>query len=157
MPAIASLLHVLGAVGWLGGLAYQLLILMPLATDAVSRLPQPVLIRAMRRFRWVALGGMVMMTVSGLQLIAQYGGMKNLTPILHAKVGLGMVLVLLGLITQLICVPKLTGGLSTPPAPSDEQALLRLRRWYQAIQWLSGITLGLTLVIFYLLARARGL
>lgn len=92
MPALMKFLHVLAAMGWLGGISFMLFALRPAAAETLQPAQRlPLITQTMQRFfalTWVCIA---ILLLSGLSMLLAVG-MKNAPAGWHAMLGIGLVM-----------------------------------------------------------------
>jgi uncharacterized membrane protein len=144
MALAAIWLHVLGVVVWIGGLAWQAHVLMPLARAGDAR----VFAAAARRARPATWSAVAVVILTGFYNVTHLG---SLARVMESGAGLALagkfmlVLVAVALAAQrdFAHVPRLA---RVGAAADEEEA----RRTLRTIAWLDRITLVLALAIIYL-------
>ncbi|MHB9118638.1 MAG: CopD family protein [Burkholderiales bacterium] len=93
---LATLLHVLGVVVWVGGMFFAYMALRPVAVDVLQPpLRLPLWAGVFRRFfPWVWLSILLILT-SGFALIGMLGGMGAVGWHVHAMLAIGVVMMLI--------------------------------------------------------------
>lgn len=92
MPALMKFLHLAAAIAWLGGVAFMLFALRPVAAEQLAP-PQrlPLIAQVLRRFFglvWAAIG---ILLVTGLAMLLSVG-MKNAPVGWHLMFGIGLLM-----------------------------------------------------------------
>ncbi|WP_431098832.1 DUF4149 domain-containing protein [Polaromonas aquatica] len=92
MPALMKFLHLAAAIAWLGGVAFMLFALRPVAAEQLAP-PQrlPLIAQILRRFFglvWAAIG---ILLVTGLAMLLSVG-MKNVPIGWHLMFGIGLLM-----------------------------------------------------------------
>lgn len=144
MGLVPVWLHVLGVVIWIGGLAWQAHVLMPLARRGEARLFAEAARRA-RPVTWVAVS---VVALTGFYNVTQLGGLE---PVMQSGAGLALagkfmlVLAAVAIAGQrdFAHVPRLTRAVAGTE-DVDPAAVLR------SITWLDRMTLLLAAAIVYL-------
>ncbi|HZY16847.1 MAG TPA: CopD family protein [Ramlibacter sp.] len=95
MRNLLLLLHLAGAIFWLGGMAFVAIALRP-ALHAQLQPPQrlPLAVQVLRRFFVLVLVSIALLLASGVPLLLQVPG-RQAPPGWHAMAGLGIVMVLI--------------------------------------------------------------
>ncbi len=152
-------LHLLGAVIWVGGLVFIVLVVRPALTRAASVREQLRLeLNLEGRFRavmWPAVG-LVLLTglynVMNLLLATRVSG-GSLPPtfvrILAIKIGLVVLMVVLQAAHQLILRPKRVAGLKSL-APEAVTLSVDLLKWQRLAQWLWVAIMALAVLVVLL-------
>lgn len=94
--SIALSLHLLGVVVWVGGMFFAYMALRPAAVETLEPPQRLSLWHAtfMRFFPWVWLS-VILILLSGLYLIAEYGGWNMVGHYVYAMFGMGVAMMLI--------------------------------------------------------------
>ncbi len=146
-PFLLVWLHILAAVIWIGGMLFLSLVAVPVLRHVDSPLLRRDLFRAMaRRFRglvWACIGILIL---TGIGNVAYYGSQTPGSPyqkVLHIKLGLVVVLVVLGVVHDFVIGPRAGRALSRdglPPIGTD-QLMVTLAPWVGRLNLLLGIVI----------------
>ncbi|GBU14807.1 membrane protein [Polaromonas sp.] len=92
MPLLMKFLHVLAAIVWLGGIAFMLLALRPVAAELLAP-PQrlALMVQVMRRFFVTVWISVAVLLVTGLAILLPVG-MKYAPVGWHAMLGIGLLM-----------------------------------------------------------------
>jgi uncharacterized membrane protein len=147
---VASWLHVLGVVVWVGGMFFAHMALRP----AVQMLEPPQRLRLLATtlrgfFGWVKLA-VVAILASGFWMIALLGGFGRVAPYVHLMTGIGLVMA--GIFAWIVAVPfrVLRQAVGDARWPEAGKAMGRVRM-------LVGVNLILGLVTLTIAMLGRGL
>lgn len=149
LNAFINWFHLLAVVVWLGGLVYTLGIISPL-TRPENGLPKAFFVESAMRFRPYVWAAMAISVLSGLFRIQNAGGMSQLPVLIHAKIGIAVLMMLLGLMSTVYFLPKLQESLQLE-SPSAEQ-LKQGQLCYKGYLVFSGCILFLGAIVLFLLA-----
>ncbi len=90
---IASALHVLSAVAWIGGMLFVLLVLRPALPDLPAQARMPFFAKVLKRFFILVWHAVVVILVSGYLLVSGvFGGFGNAPVYVHIMHGLGLIM-----------------------------------------------------------------
>jgi len=126
--ALAVLLHLLGVIVWVGGMAFAWLALRP----ALGVLPPPqrlsLLAAVFGRFlRWVGVA-VVLIVGSGAAMIGMAGGLRSVGSGVHAMTGLGLAMTLIYAYIVLVPFPQLRNAVAAGEWERGGAAMTRIRR-----------------------------
>lgn len=148
-----SWLHLTAVVFWIGGTAFQMLVLLPVSSKEAHGFPSPLFTEAAVRFRGVVWLAIALSLVSGLLRVQAMGGMGSVPPIIHTKILIALIMYGLGLLNSLVLTPRLHLGVATLELLKDEEKaqLKRTMTGFIACQSLI-VVLGLGILMMLSLA-----
>lgn len=143
-------LHLLAAVGWIGGTIFLSLVLAPSYRALMSKPDAGVLFRtAAKRFRLVVWGAVAVLLLTGPMLVLSHGWPlfepTRWPSILGFKISLVVVLLLMTLAHDLVLGPRVREVLALP---SDKRTASD-RTILAAAAWLPRVALLLSLAVLY--------
>lgn len=126
---ISLALHVLSVTIWVGGMFFAYMFLRP---AAVSELEPPLRLKLWRQvfrrfFPWVW-GSIVIIPISGLVLIKNYGGFSHAPPSIHAMTTLATIMIIIFLIVYFVPFKRLKLLLDENDIPGAAQQLNLIRK-----------------------------
>lgn len=146
---ISILLHLLGAVVWVGGMFFAYMALRPVAAELLAP-PERLALWAgvfSRFFPWVW-AAIVLLASSGLFMIMLLGGFKGIPGSVHAMFGIGIVMMVIFFYIYFSCFGKLKNAIKAEEWKKGGDALASIRK-------LIGLNLILGLVEIALGAASR--
>ncbi|MBT9614010.1 MAG: CopD family protein [Burkholderiales bacterium] len=141
---IAVLVHVLGVVVWVGGMFFAYVALRPAAVQTLEPAQRLPLWAATfeRFFPWVWLS-VIALFVSGLYLIAVYGGFGAVGLYIHTMLILGLIMMLIFFRVYFAPYRRLKNGVAAQEWKSAAAALAQIRV-------LIGINLSIGIAVIFI-------
>jgi uncharacterized membrane protein len=153
MTHIINWLHLTAIVFWIGGTAFQMLVLLPVSSKEAHGFPSLQFTEAAVRFRGVVWLAIALSLISGILRVQAMGGMASVPPIIHTKILIATIMYGLGLLNSLVLTPRLHLGVATIELLKDEEKaqLKRTMTGFVACQSLI-VMLGLGILMMLSLA-----
>ncbi len=128
MIRVLILLHLLGVIVWIGGMAFAHFCLRPVAAAQLPP-PQrlPLLAAVLGRFFAIVSAALVLIWISGIVRFMQVGG-ANLPPHWHAMSGVGAGMTAIFLLIMLRYYPRLKAAVATQTWPAGGAAMDVIRK-----------------------------
>lgn len=145
----ALLLHVLSVVVWVGGMFFAYVALRPAAVQTLEP-PQrlPLWLATFERFfPWVWLS-VIALLVSGLYLVAAYGGFGVVGLYVHAMLALGVVMMLIFAHVYFALFKRLRKGVAAQEWKSAGAALAQIRIFIGI-----NLSIGITIIFIAILGK----
>lgn len=122
-------IHLLGAVAWVGGMAFAHLALRPAAAELLAP-PQrlPLLAGTLGRFFRLMMLAVPLILLSGALLLGRVG-LHGAPPAWHAMAGLGTVMAAIFVFIVTVPYPRLRRQVAAGDWPAAGAAMAQIRRW----------------------------
>jgi putative copper export protein len=147
-------LHILAAIGWIGGMMFLSLVLAPLVRSRQAAPEFMALFRsAALRFRIVAWLAMGVLLTTGPILLSQRGmqptNPASWPPILHMKVGLVALLLTLTLLHDLVLGPRVSHATTIPESERTrwQVTIVHTARWLPRLALLVALAVVLAAAV----------
>ncbi|MBX2859959.1 MAG: hypothetical protein KTR14_01900 [Vampirovibrio sp.] len=155
IAVLVNWIHLLAVIAWLGGTVFIQYALLPTCQKPDQELNR-IFIKATGRFRYIAWIAMGIILLTGMMRVNHSGGMQVLAPWLHIKIGIAVLMIVLGVVSTLWIWPALSKS-TTSDSPNAElialqprsQKLLKLYNLCNILMLLAG------LIIIYMLSAGQ--
>ncbi|GAB3625590.1 membrane protein [Pandoraea terrae] len=147
--ALSLMLHVLGVVVWVGGMFFAYVCLRPAVGELSPQQRLPLWEAALSRFlTWVGVAIVVILLSGGQMMMMGQGGLHARWPV-HAMAGIGVVMMLVYGHIRFALFPRLQRAVQAQSWPDGARAVNGVRR-------LVALNLALGVIVIGLASSLRG-
>lgn len=142
--AITYGVHVLSAIVWLGGLIFLVGVLFPFRAVDTSG-SRSVFGKALIEFRPYLYGSIGLSAVTGIWRIIERGGMGGVSPVIHIKIALVLVMVVLCIVSYQVFLPKMQANTKGDKVTTAADHALKGLVWCLGVAGVMGVAAVLVL------------